>query len=39
MSSFPPNHFSAIIKQAAEQLNQDKDDTYEKLIEMLKDGM
>ena len=39
MCAFPQNHFSAIIKQVAEQLNDDHDETYNKLINMVKDGI
>ena len=37
--AFPPHHFTAIIKQVAECLNEDKDDTYDKLLELVQNGI
>ena len=39
LAAFPQHHFSTIIKQVAEQLNGAQDDTYEKLINMVHDGI
>ena len=39
MAAFPPGHFSAIIKQIAESLTDDNDDTYDKMIRMVQDGI
>ena len=39
LNSFPPHHFTAIIKQVAEQLNEDQDNTYAKLLEMVNAGI
>ena len=39
LSAYPKNHFTAIIKQVAEQLSGDQDDTYEKLIKMVEIGI
>lgn len=39
LAAFPAHHFSTIIKQVAEQLNDAQDDTYDKLIKMVHDGI
>lgn len=39
LAAYPPHHFSTIIKQVAEQLNDGQDDTYDKLIKMVHDGI
>ena len=39
LTAYPPHHFSTIIKQVAEQLNDAQDDTYDKLIKMVHDGV
>ena len=39
LSAYPPHHFSSIIKQVAEQMSDAQDDTYEKLIKMVHDGI
>ncbi len=39
MQAYPPDHFSGIIKQVAEQLSDNSDETYEKLLIMVKDGI
>lgn len=39
MQAYPEHHFTSIIKQVAEQLNEDKDDTYDKLLVMVNDGI
>ena len=39
MSVYPKDHFNAIIKQVAEQLSDNQNETYDKLIAMVKDGI
>ena len=39
MKAFPEHHFSAIIKQIAETLTDNNDDTYDKLITMVHEGI
>ena len=39
LEAFPKGHFSAIIKQIAESLTDDNDETYDKLIKMVQDGI
>ena len=39
LAAFPQHHFTAIIKQVAEQLNEDQDNTYAKLLEMVNAGI
>lgn len=39
MKAFPEHHFSAIIKQIAETLTENNDDTYDKLIQMVHEGI
>lgn len=39
MSAYPRDHFSAIIKQVAEQMSEGHDETYSKLVDMVKEGL
>ena len=39
MNAYPPNHFSLIIRQIAEALEDEKDDLYDQMIQMVKDSI
>jgi len=39
MKSFPPDHFTAIIKNIAEALNENQDETYNRMIMMVSEGI